>query len=179
MNDTEKNTYVVLVDQEDKEIGVSEKMAAHEGGGQLHRAFSIFIMNSLGELLLQRRALAKYHGAGLWANSCCGHPLPGSNLEESAKRRLDEELGFSTPVHHIGAVLYKVPFDNGLTEWELDHILVGNYDEEVIPNPDEIDEWKWVDINWLVTDLEKRPDIYVPWLPEILPTFLSQSMPLN
>lgn len=172
MNDIEKKTYVILVDQEDNEIGVAEKMAAHEGGGQLHRAFSLFIMNSSEELLLQRRAQSKYHGGGQWANSCCGHPLPGANLEESAKQRLDEELGFSISVHHIGTALYKVTFDNGMTEWELDHIFFGNYDGDVIPNPDEVGEWKWSDINWLIKDLEKRPNIYVPWLPEILPTFL-------
>ena len=173
MNDTEEKTYVILVDQEDKEIGVAEKMAAHKGGGQLHRAFSLFIMKSSGELLLQRRAKSKYHGGGQWANSCCGHPLPGANLEGSAKQRLDEELGFSTSVHHIGTVLYKVYFDNNMTEWELDHIFVGNYDGDIIPNPDEVDEWKWVDIDWLVKDLEERPSIYVPWLYEIFPTFLS------
>ncbi len=174
MNDTEESTYVVLVDPEDKEIGVAEKMDAHEGGGQRHRAFSLFILNSSGELLLQRRAQAKYHGGGLWANSCCGHPSPGADLAESAKQRLDEELGFSTSVHHLGTVLYRVPFDNGMTEWELDHLFVGNYDDDVIPNPDEVGEWKWVDVNWLVKDLEERPDSYVPWLPEIFPVFLSQ-----
>jgi len=118
---------VVLVDENDNEIGVEEKINAHRKG-LLHRAFSIFVFNSKNELLLQKRAADKYHSGGLWSNTCCSHPRPGENLKDAAHRRLQEEMGFDCSLREVFSFLYKKSFDNGLTEHELDHVFFGKFD---------------------------------------------------
>lgn len=130
-------TLVVLVDQEDREVGTMEKMEAHRRA-KLHRAFSVFIFDSAGRMLLQQRAYAKYHSGGLWTNTCCSHPFPGESVEAAAARRLQEELGFCVPLTHAFSFVYQAAFDNGLTEYEYDHVFAGYYEGELRPDPAEI-----------------------------------------
>lgn len=154
--------YVILVDENDNPIGRAEKMEAHEKG-LLHRAFSVFISNSKGELLLQRRALSKYHSAGLWTNTCCSHPKPSEDVMEAAHRRLQEEMGFDCELREIFHFTYTAKLDAGLTENEIDHVLVGTYEKDPVINPEEVDEFKWVPIDWLIEDIRKNPDTYTVW----------------
>lgn len=154
---------VVLVDERDRQVGVEEKIRAHENGGRLHRAFSIFIFNSGGELLLQQRASVKYHFSGLWSNTCCGHPRPGENLESAVHRRLKEEMGFDTELREVANLIYRAKFCNGLTEWEFDHAFVGVFKGEPEPNPEEIGDYKWIKIENLKMDIGENPDRYTPW----------------
>jgi len=163
---------VILVDVKDNEIGSVDKISAHVGDGRLHRAFSVFILNDHGQILLQRRAFSKYHCPGLWANSCCSHPQPGEDIEDSAKTRLQEELGINAAISRIGKVLYQVRLPNGLVEHELDHIFVGFYSGIVNPNPTEVFECKWLDVSTLRNDISMDTDSYVPWLREVLPVLL-------
>jgi isopentenyl-diphosphate delta-isomerase len=160
---------VILVDEHDNVLGYQEKLRAHLGAGQLHRAFSIFVLDDRDRLLLQRRASSKYHCPGLWANSCCSHPQPGIPLLRCARLRLQEELGFSTPLVKIGAVQYQLALNGGLTEREFDHIFLGRYAGWVYPNPDEVQDYKWVSIAELEQDLQEHVEKYTPWLPKILP----------
>ncbi|MBN2690161.1 MAG: diphosphomevalonate decarboxylase [Gammaproteobacteria bacterium] len=156
-------TEVVLVDENDKEVGVCEKMEAHEKA-LLHRAFSIMIFHE-DKVLLQKRALNKYHCPGLWANSCCSHPAPSEDVLAAAKRRLKEELGFVTDLYPVGKFIYKAEFANGLTEYELDHVLVGAYEFDFINfNQDEVSAYRWITLAELKMDMQKSPDNYVPWL---------------
>ena len=138
-----KEELVILVDQEDNKIGLMPKMEAHEKA-MLHRAFSVFVFNKDNELMLQQRAMHKYHSPGLWTNTCCSHQRDGESNVEAGTRRLQEEMGFSTPLKETISFIYKAPFDNGLTEHELDHILVGNYEGEPSINEDEVASWKSV-----------------------------------
>lgn len=154
---------VILVDEKDNQIGVEEKLKAHQEG-TLHRAFSIFILNSKKELLLQRRAFGKYHSPGLWTNTCCSHPRPDETVLASAHRRLREEMGFDCDLSEIFTFQYKVSFDNGLTEHELDHVIVGSYEKDPIPNLAEVAEYKWVNIFSLEESIEKNPELYTEWL---------------
>jgi len=158
------NAQVILVDAQDREIGIMEKLEAHQKA-LLHRAFSVFIFNTKGQLLLQQRHLDKYHCGGLWTNTCCSHPQPGEATQAAAERRLKEELGFTVPLTHKGHFIYRAEFDNGLTEHELDHVLIGQTDLHNPPfNREEIAEVKWVTISDLERDLENHPDRYTPWL---------------
>jgi isopentenyl-diphosphate delta-isomerase len=157
------NDSVILVDENDNQIGIEEKLKAHKDGS-LHRAFSIFVLNSDGKLLIQRRALNKYHSAGLWANTCCGHPQPGEDIINSAHRRLKEEFGFDCQLKKAFDFKYKTLFGNGLTEHEIDHVMIGSYNGELKPDPNEIMEYKWVNIEWLEKDLQDNPEIYADWL---------------
>ncbi len=154
---------VILVDEADNPIGTEEKLKAHRDG-KLHRAFSIFVFNSEGKLLLQQRALSKYHCGGLWANTCCSHPRHGEGTEAAAHRRLKEEMGFDCPLEEAFSFIYKAKFDNGLTEHELDHVLIGKYDGSVKSNPDEVASWNWVDVETLKGDMKENPDRYAYWL---------------
>jgi len=160
---------VILVDENDQEIGQEEKIKAHSDGGKLHRAFSIFVINSKGELMMQKRAKTKYHCGELWSNTCCSHPKPGEEIVQAAHRRLQEEMGFDCDLKEGFSLIYKVPFDNGLTEFEFDHFLFGNYDSEPKINPEEADEWKWIKIEDLEKDVAENPDFYTPWLKIALP----------
>lgn len=158
---------VVLVDESDKVIGTTEKLAAHKNG-QLHRAFSIFIFNSNGEMLLQRRALDKYHSGGLWTNACCSHPKPNEESIDAAKRRLNEELNMSTTLTFLFSFLYKADFDNGLIEHELDHVFVGTSDTPPELNLEEAMDFKYIPVAELMSDIKINPDQYTFWFKEIV-----------
>ncbi len=155
---------VILVDLTDREIGSSEKMAAHEKG-LLHRAFSVFLFNG-SKLLLQKRAADKYHCPGLWTNTCCSHPRPGEETAKAAQRRLAEELGTEPcEITELCSFFYRYEFSNGLTEYECDHVFLGEYSPEakLCPNPDEVEEAAWWDICELEEELRLNPDRFTPW----------------
>lgn len=161
---------VVLVNENDEKVGLMPKMEAHEKG-VLHRAFSVFVLNGKNEVMLQQRALGKYHSPGLWTNTCCSHQRDGESTIEAGKRRLMEEMGFSCPLKETTSFIYKAPFDNGLTEHELDHILVGNYEGKVQINPDEVASWKWMPLEEVKLDIEKNPNLYTAWFKIIFDEF--------
>lgn len=155
---------VVLVDKDDKEVGIEEKLRAHQNGGHLHRAFSIFVFNSKGETLLQRRAIGKYHGGGLWTNTTCSHPRPGEGIIDAAHRRLKEEMGFDCEINEVFNFVYRADMGNGLTEHEYDHVIFGRFEGKPKPNPDEVSDWKWIKLESLAQDVDKDPAKYSPWL---------------
>jgi len=159
--------HVILVDENDHEIGTMEKMEAHQKG-LLHRAFSIVIFNSKGEMLLQRRAIEKYHSGGLWTNACCSHPGPGEAIEDAGKRKLLQEMGFACDLNFSHKFIYKVEFDNQLTEYEWDYVLVGYYDGAPSVNPDEAQSWKYQSLESIRNDAEQNPDAYTCWFKLIL-----------
>ncbi len=156
-------THVILVDEEDNPVGVMEKIEAHKRGGVLHRAFSILIFNDKGQLMLQLRGRKKYHAGGLWTNTVCSHPRPGEDTLAAAHRRLVEEMGFDTELMEVGSFIYRAEVGNGLTEYEYDHVIVGFYNGEPKPNPEEADGWKWMDFVDVLEDVERRSKIYTPW----------------
>ena len=153
---------VVLVNEADQEVGTMEKLEAHEKG-LLHRAFSVFVFDSNGKLLMQRRSLGKYHSGGLWTNTCCSHPLPGESVEDAAARRLQEEMGLSCELQKRFSFVYRAELDQGLTEYELDHVLTGFSDETPHLNPEEAMSFKWVSMEELKADLEQAPEKYTAW----------------
>ena len=153
---------VVLVDEHDNEVGTMDKMEAHRKA-LLHRAFSVFIFNTAGDMLLQQRALSKYHSGGLWTNACCSHPLPGETAEQGAIRRLNEEMGFSTPVKEAFSFVYKAPFDNGLTEYEFDHVFIGEYNGRIIPDPAEVQDFCFRSLEEIETSLLSHPARFTTW----------------
>ena len=161
---------VILVNEKDEQIGLMEKMEAHEKG-LLHRAFSVFVFNTKGELLLQQRALHKYHSAGLWTNTCCSHPRLGEGNAEAAHRRLVEEMGFDTDLKLHTAFIYKADFDNALTEHEYDHLFIGTYNGEPVINPDEVAAYKWVDLPSLKIAIQNNPHNYTVWFKIALEKF--------
>lgn len=154
---------VILVDDRDRPIGVAEKMQAHREG-LLHRAFSVFVTNAKGELLLQKRAQSKYHSGGLWTNTCCSHPRPEETTAAAAKRRLQEEMGFSCDLREIFSFTYAAKLDNELYEHEFDHVLIGEFDGEPTLNPQEAEAWRWISIDDLKSDIGAHPDRYTYWL---------------
>ena len=153
---------VVLVNEEDEAIGLMPKLEAHQKG-LLHRAFSVFIFNSKGEMLLQRRAFGKYHSEGLWSNTCCSHPLPDEPTYEGAARRLREEMGIETELHFVYAFQYHAAFDNGLTEHEYDHVFWGYSDDIPQINPEEVSEYKYLSLENIEADLKQNPAHYTEW----------------
>lgn len=153
---------LTLVDSEDKAWGKLEKMEVHQLG-LLHRAFSIFIFNSKGQLLLQKRAAHKYHSANLWTNTCCSHPMYGEETSIAVNRRLDEEMGMEVTTHFAFTFKYKAELENGLTEHELDHVYIGISDQEPILNKQEVAEWKYMDIDDISKDIRLNPDNYTAW----------------
>ncbi len=161
---------VILVNQKDEKIGLMPKMEAHEKA-LLHRAFSVFVFNKKEELLLQQRAKEKYHSPLLWANTCCSHQRDGEENVQAGKRRLQEEMGFVCDLKEVTSFIYKAPFDNGLTEHELDHILVGHYDEDPIINKDEVEDYKWMPLEDVKNDIAKQPEIYTEWFKIIFDKF--------
>lgn len=153
---------VILVNEQDEEIGTMEKMEAHQKA-VLHRAFSVFIFNTKGEMLLQQRATNKYHSAGLWTNACCSHPSPGESTPDAARRRLIEEMGFSTPLTEIFAFTYRTPYDNGLTEYEFDHVYSGTYEGIVKPDPEEVKDYCFKSLEDIEDSLQTHPAKYTSW----------------
>ena len=153
---------VILVDELDNQLGLMPKMQAHEKA-VLHRAFSVFIFNNAGELMLQQRAAHKYHSPLLWTNTCCSHQRDGESNIEAGKRRLIEEMGFKTNLKEIFSFVYKAPFDNGLTEHELDHVMIGNFNGTPKINPDEVASYKWMTLEAVKKDIELQPKLYTAW----------------
>jgi len=153
---------VILVDEKDTPTGTMEKMEAHKTGA-LHRAFSIFIFNSNGEMLLQQRAFSKYHSGGLFSNACCSHPRPGEDTLAAAHRRLKEEIGIETELHYKTSFIYKTTFENGLTEHEYDHVYTGVSDEEPALNPFEVASYKWLNLEELRAELADHPQRFSYW----------------
>lgn len=157
-----KRDKVVLVNQFDEPIGEMNKLEAHQKG-ILHRAFSIFLLNTKGEMLIHQRAKEKYHGANLWTNACCSHPQLNENIKDSALERLEYEMGISSNIKKVFSFIYNIPVENNLIEHELDHVFIGYVDREPIPNPSEVQNFKWVDISTLLLDIKKNPDDYTHW----------------
>jgi isopentenyl-diphosphate delta-isomerase len=153
---------VVLVDEKNNQIGLMPKMEAHEKA-LLHRAFSVFVFNKKGELMLQQRAASKYHSPLLWTNTCCSHQREGEGNLDAGMRRLQEEMGFTTSLKEVFSFIYKAPFDNGLTEHEFDHVLIGNFNDIPNINKEEAEAYKWMPMEDVKTDIEKNPAIYTEW----------------
>ena len=165
-----KEEKVILVDREDNPIGTMPKMEAHEKA-VLHRAFSVFILNTKGELMLQQRAQHKYHSPLLWTNTCCSHQREGESNVEAGGRRLLEEMGFHVPLEELFSFIYKATFENGLTEHELDHVMVGYYEETPEINLEEVASWKWMSLPAIEEDLLNRPETYTVWFKIIFERF--------
>ena len=161
---------VILVDKNDNQLGLMEKIEAHEKA-ILHRAFSVFILNENNELLLQKRGINKYHSPGLWTNTCCSHPRNGEDVLDAGIRRLKEEMGFVTKLSSLLSFIYKAEFDNGLTEHEFDHVLIGKYSSNPIINELEVCDWKWIDLDVLSQDILDNPEIYTVWFKIIFEKF--------
>ncbi len=153
---------VILVDEQDNEVGFMEKIEAHERA-VLHRAFSVFVFNDNNELMLQQRAKSKYHSPLLWTNTCCSHQRKGESNISAGKRRLQEEMGFVCELEEVFSFIYKAPFDNGLTEHELDHVMIGRYNDEPIINPDEVESFKWMSLEAVKNDIAENPKEYTAW----------------
>lgn len=167
---SKKEENVVLVNQQDEEIGLMAKMEAHEKA-VLHRAFSVFIMNKNGETMLQQRAEHKYHSPSLWTNTCCSHQRQGETNLQAGKRRLREEMGFETDLKELFWFIYKAPFDNGLTEHELDHVMIGYYEDPPAINKDEVADWKWMRPDQIKEDIGDNPQNYTAWFKIIFERF--------
>jgi isopentenyl-diphosphate delta-isomerase len=161
---------VILVNTNDEPIGLMPKLEAHEKA-VLHRAFSVFILNSKNQVMLQQRAHHKYHSPLLWTNTCCSHQRAGETNLEAGKRRLQEEMGIVAELKELFHFIYKAPFDNGLTEHELDHVMVGYYENEPEINPEEVESWKWMKIEEIREDLQQNPDLYTVWFKIIFDEF--------
>ena len=154
--------HVVLVDEHDNAIGTMEKLEAHQKG-ILHRAFSILLFNSQGELLLQKRSSLKYHSSGLWTNTCCSHPLPDEPVQQAARRKLKQEMGIDLKTEFAYKFIYKTSLDKGLIEHELDHVFTGTFDGIPVINKEEVEEWKFANLIDLKKDIQKNPDHYTYW----------------
>ncbi len=159
---------LILVDENDNPVGTGTKIEVHSSG-TLHRAFSIFIMNSRGETLIQRRSPDKYHSGGLWTNACCGHPREGEPIDLAAHRRLVEEMGFDCSMSELFSFMYAAEFSNGLKEHEYDHVFLGFCDRDPVPDANEVAGWKWVAVDRLVLDVEIEGDRFTEWFKLALP----------
>lgn len=157
-----KEQKVILVNEQDEPIGVMEKMKTHQQG-LLHRAFSIFIFDSKGRMLLQQRAAGKYHGGNLWTNACCSHPNPGEDLPDAARRRLREELGIGTAIREIFSFTYQAKVENNLVEHEYDHVFVGEYDAGIHPDPAEVADYRYVSLDEIRKEITARPEQFTSW----------------
>lgn len=169
---------VILVDKDDCEIGLMEKMEAHKQS-VLHRAFSVFLFNPQGKMLLQQRALTKYHSAGLWTNTCCSHPRPGETLENAVSRRLIEEMGITTKVFKAFDFIYQAELPDNLNEYEFDHVFIGNYDADVRPNHLEVANFVYQSIEEVEANLQSHPEKYTVWFkiafPKVVAWYQSNS----
>jgi isopentenyl-diphosphate delta-isomerase len=154
--------HVILVDEHDNELGTMEKMEAHRKG-VLHRAFSVLVFNTKGEMLIQKRADCKYHSAGLWTNTCCSHPRPGEQVEAAAKRRLKEEMGLDLRPSRSYSFIYRTKLDGGLIEHELDHVLTATFDGEPDINPDEAQDWQYISLPELKDKMNREPENFTHW----------------
>ena len=161
---------VILVDKNDNQIGLMSKLDAHKKG-ILHRAFSVFVLNNNNEIMLQKRAYNKYHSGGLWTNTCCSHQREGENSIDAGKRRLLEEMGFETELKIITSFIYKVEFENGLTEHELDYLLIGRYLKSPVINKQEVADWKWMKVELIADDIKLNPNNYTSWFKIIFDKF--------
>nr|WP_315176745.1 isopentenyl-diphosphate Delta-isomerase [uncultured Flavobacterium sp.] len=161
---------VILVNELDEPIGLMPKLEAHQKA-RLHRAFSVFILNDKKEIMLQQRAQHKYHSPLLWTNTCCSHQREGETNVQAGNRRLFEEMGFKTEIKELFHFIYKAPFDNGLTEHELDHVMVGYYNDAPEINPDEVENWKWMKIEEVKNDMVIHPEMYTVWFKIIFDEF--------
>jgi isopentenyl-diphosphate Delta-isomerase len=153
---------LILVDENDVPVGTADKMEVHQKA-LLHRAFSIFIFNSKGDMLLQQRATGKYHSGGLWTNACCSHPYFGQDTLAAAEKRLHEEMGFTTPLTKAFDFIYQVAFDNGLTEYEYDHVFAGRYNGEIVPNKDEVEDYCFMNMEEIKNSIQSHPKKYTEW----------------
>jgi len=171
-NTTEEE--VILVNEQDEQTGTIAKMEAHRKA-LLHRAFSIFIFNNKGEMLLQQRAMGKYHSPGLWTNTCCSHPRPGEDVEAAAGRRLKEEMGIDAPLHKIFDFIYRTEFDNGLTEFEFDHVYTGVYNGQLNPDRQEVQDYCFRSMEDIGQDLQRRPEKYSAWFRIAFPKLLKKA----
>lgn len=162
--------FVILVNENDEPQGLMEKMEAHEKA-LLHRAFSVFVFNDQNELMLQQRAQHKYHSPGLWTNTCCSHQRDGETNIEAGLRRLQEEMGFTCNLEEVFSFIYKAPFDNGLTEHELDHVMIGKYNDSPIINSEEVADYKWIKLDELKKDISENPQNYTEWFKIIFREF--------
>lgn len=169
---------VILVNERDEQIGTMAKMEAHEKA-LLHRAFSVFIMNERGETMLQQRAADKYHSPLLWTNTCCSHQREGESNLVAGKRRLTEEMGFSVELEELFSFIYKAPFDNGLTEHELDHVMIGSYNGRPKINPDEVADWKWMKLEEIKESIASDPQLYTAWFKIIFEKFYNHISKAN
>ena len=165
-----KEENVILVNERDEQIGLMPKLEAHEKAA-LHRAFSVFILNDKNEVMLQQRASQKYHSPLLWTNTCCSHQREGESNIEAGNRRLFEEMGIRTELKELFHFIYKAPFENGLTEHELDHVMIGNFNGNPDINPDEVAGWKWMPIEDVKLDMILNPDTYTVWFRIIFDEF--------
>lgn len=161
---------VILVNENDEPIGLMPKLEAHQKA-VLHRAFSVFVLNDKNEIMLQQRASEKYHSPLLWTNTCCSHQRNGETNIQAGTRRLSEEMGFETPLQELFHFIYKAPFDNGLTEHELDHVMIGKYSQAPKINPEEVENWKWMSIDDIKSDMIQNPAIYTVWFKIIFNEF--------
>lgn len=164
---------VILVDKNNNQIGLMNKMEAHEKA-LLHRAFSVFVFNDKNELMLQQRAAEKYHSPLLWANTCCSHQRDGEENIAAGMRRLEEEMGFSCTLEEKFSFIYKAPFDNGLTEHELDHVMIGYYNDTPKINPEEVASYKWMNLEDVKQDIIDKPEVYTEWFKIIFKEFYAQ-----
>jgi isopentenyl-diphosphate delta-isomerase len=159
---------VILVDERDQATGLAEKMEAHRQGW-LHRAFSVFIFNNNHELLIHQRASHKYHSRALWTNTCCSHPREKESVEEAAHRRLQEEMGFDCALQPLFSFVYKAPLEDGLYEHEFDHVLIGQWTGQPVPNPEEVMDWKYISLDTLENEIQVHPEHYTVWFKIALP----------
>lgn len=169
---------LILVDENDNPVGFMDKISAHQKG-ILHRAFSIFIFNTKGELLLQQRAYNKYHSGGLWSNTCCSHPLINEEIDNTIKRRLEEEMGIKCNMHFQFSFIYKNEFENGLTEHELDYVYFGISDHMPVPNIQEVKDWKYISLEKLQKEILKKPYNFSSWLKICLPEVIKNAARRN
>ena len=164
--------YLILTDEKDQFVGMMEKLLVHKLG-LLHRAFSVFIFNTNGDMLLQQRALDKYHSGGLWSNACCSHPRFEEKMCDAVKRRLQEEMGLNIDTDFAFSFIYKTEFQNGLTEHEYDHVFTAVTDELPVPDKAEVREWKYISLPALQLDVEQNPDQYTEWFKICLPQLIT------
>ena len=153
---------LILVDENDVPVGIIDKMEAHQQA-LLHRAFSVFIFNDKKEMLLQQRAVNKYHSGGLWTNACCSHPYFNQQTLAAAEKRLQEEMGFTTPLTKAFEFVYKAAFDNGLTEYEYDHVFTGNYDGKILPDKNEVADYCFMTMEAIENSIQSHPQKYTEW----------------